>query len=139
MALRPVDWNLCVICGLDLKCPADSLQGNGLEVYSNFLTVVEEFRELDALPVNVTINYRGEQIPQLFLQNRAKWHKSCHLKFAPSEQIGKKRQHPTAGDEQRRSKRRTTDEESCIFCSQTSGKLLSVLPWVWIVTSVKWL
>ena len=39
-----VDWNLCVICdggGTDLKCPADSHQKNGLEVYTTFLDVLE--------------------------------------------------------------------------------------------------
>ena len=60
--------------------------------------------------------------------HRAKWHKSCHLKFAASkvervkEQRGKKRE----CDDQRKSKRKLdscVNEESCIFCSQTSGKL----------------
>ena len=47
------DWNLCVICGrggTDLKCPTDHHQKNGLEVFTQ---VVEEFSELEALPVNV--------------------------------------------------------------------------------------
>ena len=127
-----VDWNLCVICGgggTDLKCPADSHQKNGLEVYTTFLDVLEEFRELEALPVHM--DYKGDNIPQLFLQNRAKWHKSCYLKFTPSklqrarEQRSKKRERSFSeqNNEQRRSKRRVIDEESCIFCLQVSGKL----------------
>ena len=49
-----MEWDLCVICGGggDLKCPADSHQKNGLEVYSNFLEAVKEFEELQSLPVN---------------------------------------------------------------------------------------
>ena len=39
------DWKCCVICGgeEDLKCPADSYQGNGLEIYSSFLQTIMIF------------------------------------------------------------------------------------------------
>ena len=61
------DWNLCVICdmsGTDLKCPADSHQKNGLEV---FLQVVEEFCVLETLPVNV--DYKGENSSIIFTKS----------------------------------------------------------------------
>ncbi len=44
-----------------LRCPADSHQNNGLEVYTTFFCVLEEFRELEALPVYV--DYKGDHIP----------------------------------------------------------------------------
>ena len=65
-----------------LKCPADSHQKNGFEVYSKFLDAVKEFEELQSLPVNV--DFKGEDKADLFMANPAKWHKSCHLKFASS-------------------------------------------------------
>ena len=70
-----MEWDLCGICGGggDLKCPADSHQKNGLEVYSNFLEAVKEFEELQSLPVNV--DFKGEDRADLFMANRAKWHK----------------------------------------------------------------
>ena len=33
------------------------------------------------------MDYKCDQTPQLFLQNRAKWHKTCHLKFNPSKHL----------------------------------------------------
>ena len=116
-----------------MRCPADSLQSNGLEVYQNFIQAVEEFREQEALPVNLKGDIRGEDAAGLLFLNKAKWHKSCHLKFAYSkllrvqEQKGRKHEHPsTAYDDQRKSKRKASgipDEEACIFCSKPSGKL----------------
>ena len=53
------DWNLCIICGEDsgeLKCPADSLQNNGIEVYTNFFELVEKFRQLNASPTDVSFD-----------------------------------------------------------------------------------
>lgn len=127
-----MNWNECIICGEgggDLRCPADSHQNNGIDVYKSFLQAVSEFRELEALPV--TVYFEGENMADTFLHNKAKWHKSCHLKFAQSkltrvrEQKAKKRKNDFA-DDQRKSKRRVSgipDKEACIFCSQVTGKL----------------
>lgn len=63
--MESIDWNLCIICsegGGDLRCPADSLQNNGIDVYNGFIQVVEEFHKLEALPVNV--KFEGENIAQ---------------------------------------------------------------------------
>lgn len=143
-----MNWNVCIICGEggeggeggvgacgggggggDLRCLADSHQNNGIKVYKIFLKAVGEFHELEALPV--AVDFEGENMADLFLCNKAKWHKSCHLKFAQSkltrvrEQRGEKRK-SSFTDDQRKSKRRVScipDKEACIFCSQVAGKL----------------
>ena len=48
--------DLCGKTGGDLRCPLDSLQGNGLEVYSKFLETLKQFKELDALPMETKID-----------------------------------------------------------------------------------
>ena len=75
-----MDWNSCIICRKsdgDLRCPVDSLQNNAFDVCNKFLEAVEEFCNLDALPINV--KFKGENLSELFYQHKAKWHKSCHL------------------------------------------------------------
>jgi len=127
-----MDWQLCVICGGggNLKCPAESNQKNGLEVYRNFLHSVEEFEAVQSLPVSV--DFKGEGNAEVFMNHRAKWHKSCHLKFALSklarvkQQLGKKRSLGASDEGTRKSKRTSVgiqDQASCIFCSVASGKL----------------
>ena len=120
-----MDWEACIICGEssgDLKCPADSLSSNGLEIYTNFLEHVEEFRRLDALPV--TIDFKGDGSAERFLEKRAKWHKACNLKFAPSklDRVKKialnKRKHKPSDEECRKSKRQASGHTfmpGCIF------------------------
>jgi hypothetical protein len=72
-----------------------------------------------------------EASADLFLEHGAKWHKSCHLKFAPSklmkaqEQSEKKRRQE-ATSESRKSKHLAIVElnkELCIFCCEGRGKL----------------
>ncbi len=65
-----MDWQLCVICGGggNLKCPAESNQKNGLEVYlevyRNFLHSVEEFEAAQSLPVSVDFKGRPKNNTQ---------------------------------------------------------------------------
>lgn len=72
---------MCVICsegGGNFQCPADSLQRNGTEVYHSFFNLVKEFTDLDAMPVE--LDFKGCGTVQAFEENKAKWHKACHLK-----------------------------------------------------------
>ena len=72
-----MDWTKCVVCGEaggDLRCPLDSLQGNGHEVYSKFLIAVKEFEEIDALPVKLTFN--EDLTTDVLVKNRGMWHRS---------------------------------------------------------------
>ena len=83
--MEAIDWDSCIICSKhtgNLKCPVDSYN-NGLEVYRNFLGIVEEFHSLDASPVGV--KFEGDNLAEVFYQNKTKWHKSCHLKFSASK------------------------------------------------------
>ena len=73
----------CVIClkgGGDLRCPEDSLQSNRYEVCTSFLKLTDECKALNALPVEV--DSKGNGTAKTFHRKRAKWNKSCHLKFA---------------------------------------------------------
>ena len=106
---------------------------NGLEIYGNFLNSVKEFEEVQSLPVPV--DFKGEDSAETFMNYKAKWHKSYHLKFALSklvrvkQQLGNKRSLEASGDEVwRKSKRAsvgTPSQAICIFCSEVSGKLHS--------------
>ena len=126
-----MDWRQCIICskkGGDLKCPAKSLQNNGLEVYEKFLNNVAEFKQLGHLPVEV--DFKTEGNASTFLEKEAKWHKSCHLKFASSKltrikelAIKKRKQEDEDQRTSKRSARQSHDKESCIFCSEMAGKL----------------
>ena len=81
-----MDWNACIICrdsNGDLRCPVDSLQKNGFDVYENFLKIIEEFKELNAAIVD--LNFKEEGTAQCFLENKAKWRKHCSLIFTKSK------------------------------------------------------
>ena len=120
-----------VVVGGDLKCPAVSYLKNDLEVYGNFLHCVKEFEEVKSLPVPV--DFKGEDSAETFMDNKAKWHKSCHLKFAPSklahirQQLVRKRSLEDSGHETQRKSQRisvgTPSQASCIFYSKVDGKL----------------
>ena len=108
-----MNWQNCIIClkgSGNLRFPTDSLQKNGQEIYRSFLTAVRQSLDVDALPVQVDFK---EGTPKKLMENKAKWHKSCHLKFALSklerikESIEKKRKKET-DDNQRSSKRQAT-------------------------------
>ena len=77
-----MDWEECVICGDNsgaLKCPADSKQNNGAEIYRNFLESFQGFKALQSLPASV--KFASADTAETFLSHRAKWHKSCYLKL----------------------------------------------------------
>ena len=128
-----MNWDACIICqepGGDLRCPAASLQNNGFEIYSDILSIVEEFRKLDKLPIE--INLKGEGKPDILVDKCAKWHKNCKLKFVASKlkndspgHRGRKRK--SLDKEETRSSKRTSlgdqRQYKCIFCLKSDGKL----------------
>ena len=58
---------ICLKGGGDLRCPEDSLQSNGYEVYTSFLKMVDEFKALNALPVE--IDFKGNGTAEMFHRN----------------------------------------------------------------------
>ena len=114
-----------------MRCPLDSLQGNGQEVYGKFLKAVQGFQEINALPVKLELT--ADQLTvEGFVNNRAKWHKSCYLKFnltklqrAQKSSKGKKRCLDSPFEE-RKSKRHSSSsslQAACIFCDSELGQL----------------
>ena len=53
-----MDWNICLICrkdtGENLRCPLDRRNCDSRNVFQTFLQNVEEFRNLEALPVDLS-------------------------------------------------------------------------------------
>ena len=84
--MEVLDWSRCIICQEDgsepLKCPLSSPHAtseNRSSTYINFLTNVEKFCKIKALPVELP--FGEEETVESFVGNSASWHKSCYLKF----------------------------------------------------------
>ena len=72
------DWNRCLICQQDtlepLKCPLHNPVCHGkIEAYTSFLTNVEQFRDIGALPVEVY--FGSDETADSFASHSASWHK----------------------------------------------------------------
>lgn len=120
-----MDWTKCIICQEEtlkpLKCPMNSLAGTPAEkkeTYETFLSTVEEFRTLDALPVKLL--FESDISAEELIENKASWHKACHLKFASSKLSKAKKRKETASVEvpQRVCKRASLDKQVCLFCTK---------------------
>ena len=85
-------------------------------MYFKFLDAVKDFRSLDALPTKQ--KFEGENLAELFYQNKAKWHKSCYLKFSTTQlmrvkkQLEKKRECNSSDYEERVSKCRCVNSDA---------------------------
>ena len=63
-----MDWEACIICGTsigELKCPANSLQGNGLSIYEVFLANVNGFKKINLLPASV--NFEEDKLRNAYM------------------------------------------------------------------------
>ena len=85
--VKPHDWNLCLLCQDDneeqLQCPADSKRSN---IGAGYVTLSEnliKFNEIGCLPKSVNLNALddGTGIANTLVQNHAKYHKSCYLRY----------------------------------------------------------
>ena len=82
---------------------------------------------LKALPV--TADFKEDYTPDRLLENKAKWHKSCHLKFSSSEieNLKSLEKRKKEGDESRQSSKcqanKPPSKDSFIFCVKLAGKL----------------
>lgn len=132
-----MDWDLCVVCQKETKeslsCPQSTTKYNPIDVYKDFISNVQEFLELDALPVNVSFiefDYVGQA--ETFMAHKASWHRSCHQKFNSSKlerERKKKRKRDELENEKKddkvpRPKRRSSDSSVCIFCAELTQEKL---------------
>lgn len=130
-----MNWQLSLVCQEQqtepLRCPLDSLQdGAARNIYQRSLDNVREFRQLEALPVKVKLP------PNISAEQKAAWHKSCHLKFATSKldkvrnSNFKRRGYDNDHSDTARKSRRLAEEkhitDACIFCNQERGDLRQV-------------
>ena len=88
-----MDWDLCVICqsfktGEPLQCPALSKRKDVGASYSLFATNLEEFRKINAVPLNINTEVLNQVqgVEQTLNDKKAKWHKTCRNCF--SNEIG---------------------------------------------------
>ncbi|KAK4327847.1 hypothetical protein Pmani_001696 [Petrolisthes manimaculis] len=92
-----LNWSRCVIYQQDpsepLKCPLQSRDpSDKTGVYASFLNNVEQFRVVDAVPVELL--FGNNETVENYVSHSAAWHKSCHLKFSSSKLAkAKKRTH----------------------------------------------
>ena len=132
-----MDWSLCILCqdpeeSEPLKCPLNAPgKGDKSIPYQTFLDRVRCFKELDVLPLPLTHFPANIEVQDL-VQNKAKWHKICHLKFGQEklEKARKRNATDTEAECSNRSEpkrfcppRHSLDKEKCIFCEESSGKL----------------
>ena len=128
-----MDWSACLICqqktSEDLKCPLDGPgTGDKTAPYKNFLTNVCAFRKIDRLPQKLGFN-EGVTV-EYFVAHRAKWHKSCHRKFAKEKlhRVEWKRKltlddPDTATDENCQKDHQILPKSSSIFCGKEDDHL----------------
>ena len=79
-----MDWTLCIVCQQKtrevLECPLNAgPAGDESNAYRTFLSNAKEFKELNQLPV--PLHFGQDIYVDQLVENQAKWHKSCHLKF----------------------------------------------------------
>ena len=76
--MKVLDWSRCIISQKDapelsaLKCPLnspDATSQNRSSAYTNFLTNVEQFRMIEALPVELL--FGEEETVETFISNSA--------------------------------------------------------------------
>ena len=134
-----MDWSACVICqkntAEDLRCPLNRVGGSAeknVEAYKVFLNNVSRLRALNSLPRPILFD--EGTTPADFVQNQAKWHKSCHKDFSNFlvERAERKRDSEDAGpstyvcSKQARRDTKELSKTACIFCTETNGRLHEV-------------
>ena len=117
------DWGKCIFCQKDtnehLRCPLYTLRlADPTNLYKSFLDNVQQFRAIDALPVE--LYFTADETAENFASHCASWHKSCHSKFNKTKleraRKAEKRSHSPDIKERRPSKRQAFDAENCVLC-----------------------
>ena len=132
------DWNLCVICQAEgknekLQCPADSNRQPVGAGYVTFSENIEYLAGLDELPADFNPNRldEGDGVTSTLLLRRAKWHKSCQVKFssdkvkrAQKKKLSECDENETARKHTRLSGGTTDNKHLCIFCEESTSESL---------------
>lgn len=132
-----IDWGLCVICQNSskehLQCPANQAYRRS-DIGSGYATLAENlegFKELGVLTPPTQLEYTSN-LQDVLLSNKAKWHKSCQLKYNSTKlQRLQKRSHEDTDvedqSERRKSIRIGSEHEKetkfprkCFFCDSDS-------------------
>ena len=122
-----MNWERCIICQKEtrepLRCPLNSSSGtidDNKQVYTVLLKNIEEFRSINWCPAEL-INFEEMTVENL-VDQRASWHKSCHLKFSTSKletaKSKKRQRHKEHVAERRPAKRQTVSIKNCIICEK---------------------
>ena len=134
----PINWELCVLCQGEtaelLQCPAVSKRQHSGAGYRSLANNLMEFSELGELAQHVDLTRldEGEGIIAALISHRAKWHKSCRLKYNNTKlQRVLKRKLPEQehGPSTRTPPKRTRSQEphvdgthnTCFFCHLDLG------------------
>ena len=82
-----LDWQRCVLCQeLTSESLIDPCKGKKMspeDSYSILEDLINEFHEAGEIPMKTDITFidTGNGVKNALLQNQAKWHKSCRVKF----------------------------------------------------------
>lgn len=126
------NWNLCALCQKEgakediLKCPADR-PGDSDTMYIEKADLLSEFQKMNSQKYNWDRLNEDGGIGKTFIKQRAKWHKTCSLKFTKTmlkrDQLKRKSTDKTENDDSTtpkrpRHSRKTLDFKSdiCFFC-----------------------
>ena len=81
------NWNRCVLCQEErreaLQCPANSKRHDVGAGYFTLSANIIRFSELNRLliPMDLSRLDEGKSIEATFMEQVAKWHKTCHTNF----------------------------------------------------------
>ena len=83
-----IDWAKCFICEKEnnkekFQSSMDAISANAKPSYNNLADSIYKFQETGKLAVNIQVDKLecGKTLGESLCQNKAKYHKSCNLKF----------------------------------------------------------
>jgi hypothetical protein len=136
-----INWEQCVICqdrkNEVLQCPANLLRADVGSGYKSLAENLVKFRDLGQLPKTISLSalVDGQGITSTMLDHKAKWHKSCALRYnntklkrastkrkTPDDDSGSSSVMEGAARASRRSSSCESTEAVCIFCGQSKSE-----------------
>ncbi len=84
--VRPdTNWDLCFICQENstakLICPANSSSDDSLKSYENILHNLQNFADLEELPVPLQSRFNEPHLIHKFINKSATFHKACKNRY----------------------------------------------------------